>query len=386
MRGSIVKRGAGYSIIYRAPDPATGKTRQTWKGGYSTKRAAEAALKEIVAAVDAGGYTKPSRATLAGFLRDEWLPVQRGRGIRASTVSQYEWVVEHCIVPHLGGHQLSLLRASHVQGLYDTLRTSGSTRPGGGGVSARTVQLTATVLRMALAHAVRHGLISRNPADLVDRPRVEHREADFWTDEESATFLAETAGDRLYACWLMLLTLGPRRGELAGLRWENVDLDAGRARLIHTRVTVQGTVTTSGPKTNAGRRSVPLGDDLVAVLRSHKVHQSEERLRAGAAWGDSGYVFVDELGRPYSPEYLTKRFRRLATGAGLRPVRLHGGRHTAATGMLADGTPTKVAQEILGHSSPAITMALYQHVVPGMADEAVGRRAARLRSANGPQR
>ncbi len=166
---------------------------------------------------------------------------------------------------------------------------------------------------------------------------------------------------------------------MAGLKWANVDLDVGVARVVETRVVVAAKPTVSKPKTEAGRRAVPLDERLVAELRAHKAQQARERLSAGTAWEESGFLFVDELGRPYRPETLSRNFTKLATKAGLPKIRLHDARHTAASLMLASGEPPKVVAEILGHSSPTITMNIYQHLMPGMG-EAAGERLTSLLS------
>lgn len=383
MQGRVYQRTPGrgrpWTIVYDIAEAQTGVRRRVSKGGFSTRKGAEAALFRAVADAQSGVFaTRPDQRTLAEFLREEWLPVQAGRGLRPTTLSQYRWSVEHSIVPHLGTVQLARLTPKAVQGLYDTLRTSGSTRTRGGGLSARSVQLTATILKMALDYAVKHGMLPRNPAALVDRPRVTHHEMSAWTNAETIKFLAFTADDRLAAAWRLFLTLGPRRGEVAGLRWADVDLDAGRARLVHTLVVVEGRPVSSTPKTAAGRRSVPLDPDTVAMLRKHAERQGAERQAAGSLWTATGYVFTDQLGQPVHPEHMSNRFETLIKEAGLRRIRLHDARHTAATGLLEDGTPTKVAAELLGHASPTITQTIYQHVVPGMTESAVARRAAAL--------
>jgi integrase len=179
--------------------------------------------------------------------------------------------------------------------------------------------------------------------------------------------------------WVLFLARGPRRGELAGLRWEDTDLDAGRMRLgMHTRVSVGGRVVESDAKTSAGRRSIPLDEGLIAVLRAHRKRQLEERLAWGEAWTDTGYVFTREDGLPLHPESISQHWDRLVERLGLPRIRLHDARHTAATLMLEDGTPVKVASEMLGHSRASITQDTYQHVLPGMAEAAGERLSGRL--------
>jgi len=159
-----------------------------------------------------------------------------------------------------------------------------------------------------------------------------------------------------------------------------VDLDAGSISITRTRVLVNGQPTDSVPKTDAGRRTIPLDPGLVATLRSHQTRQKAERLAAGPAWIAEGYVFTDEFGAPLHPEYISTRFESLVDRAQLRRIRLHDTRHTAASLMLASGENVKVVAELLGHSSPTITQTIYQHVMPGMSEGAGERLSAALLS------
>ena len=154
------------------------------------------------------------------------------------------------------------------------------------------------------------------------------------------------------------------------MRWDDVDLDARIWRVTQTRIVVDGTPMTSLPKTNAGRRSIPLDDRLVALLRTHKARQAAEKLAAGTAYEDEGWLVADELGRPCHPQSLTSWFKEKSAAAGLPNIRLHDTRHSAASLMLAAGVAVKVVQEMLGHASPTITLSIYAHVIPGMAEDA----------------
>ena len=209
-------------------------------------------------------------------------------------------------------------------------------------------------------------MVGRDPLAGLDRPRLDHKPMSFWDHDQASAFLVHVRGDRLEAGWALLLTRGPRRGEVAGLRWDALDLPEETLMVTRTRISVDGVAMESTPKTSAGKRSIPLDGRLVALLRKHQKQQKIERLRAGEAWEGIGHVFVDELGRPYHPDYFGDRFDDLVATSGLPRIRLHDLRHTAASLMLAAGEPVKVVQEMLGHSSPAITLALYAHTIPSM--------------------
>ncbi len=143
-------------------------------------------------------------------------------------------------------------------------------------------------------------------------------------------------------------------------------------------IIADGRSTESRPKTAAGRRQIPLDARLVALLRAHRERQLFERRRAGEAYEDKGFVICDELGRPYYPGTISVVFKEQAKAAGLPVIRLHDTRHTAASLMLADGVPVKVVSEILGHASPVITLSVYAHTMPGMAEQAGERLSAQL--------
>ena len=195
---------------------------------------------------------------------------------------------------------------------------------------------------------------------------------------DARAFLAATPKDRIAVAWTLFLTRGLRRGEMCGLRWDAVDLEGGVIKILSTRVVVDGEAITSAPKTNAGKRSIPLDPSLVTLLRSHRTKQAAEKLKAGEAYLDGGYVLADELGQPYHPDTVSDTFERLVNAAKLPKIRLHDTRHTAASLMLASGVQTKIVSELLGHSSPTITLSIYAHVMPRMAEDAGAALSASL--------
>ena len=198
----------------------------------------------------------------------------------------------------------------------------------------------------------------------------------WWTPQQARTFLAAVEGDRFYALWVLLLTTGMRRGELAGLRWCDVDLDARVLSVVRTRVSVAYSVCESDPKTRSSRRTITLDARVVGVLRAHRRRQLEERLAWGGAWTDTGYVFTREDGWPMHPERISVLFSRLVEIAGVPKIRLHDLRHTSASLALASGVHPKVVGERLGHSSISVTLDLYSHVMPSLQAEAAAKLGA----------
>jgi integrase len=263
--------------------------------------------------------------------------------------------------------RLAALRPEHIQRYYTRLVSEGD---GSGPLSAQTVLHHHTMLHGALRHAVRTGLIPRNPADAVEPPRPRRYEARTLTAEEAQTLLRAIAGTRWHAFVALAVTAGLRRGELLGLRWSDLDLDAGRLSVRQQVLRVRGQTTIEPVKTARSHRPVALSAGMAAVLREHRARQEEARRAAGELWQDHGLVFPRGDGRPANPSTVTHEFADLLERAGLPHVRLHDLRHTMATLLLAAGAHPKVVQERAGHATVGITLDLYSHVQPTLQDEA----------------
>ncbi|MEV4021139.1 site-specific integrase [Nonomuraea angiospora] len=181
----------------------------------------------------------------------------------------------------------------------------------------------------------------------------------------------------MYAAWWLAALRGLRRGELAGLRWTDVDLQAAELTVTQQRVHADGQVVAGPPKSFASCRVVALDEETVRVLIRHRERQEGLSAAAGSCWQNSGYVFTTAEGAPLRPDYLTGRFRWLVAASGLPPIRLHDLRHGAATLALAAHTDLKVVQAMLGHASIVLTADTYVSVLPEVAHEAA-RETARL--------
>jgi integrase len=238
-------------------------------------------------------------------------------------------------------------------------------------------------LRSALNAAIREGLLRDNPARHVEVPsprrphalvwtaqRVqawqqtgERPAVAVWTTEQTATFLGLVAQDRLAVMWWLIALRGLRRGEAAGLRWVDVDLDARVAVIEQQRIANGHLVTVGPPKTAASRRLVALDRHIVRLLREHRRRQCVEQQAAGDQWQNSGYVFVAGDGAPLHPDFLTRRFHHLVGESGLPPIRLHDLRHGAASLAHCAGVDLKTVQAQLGHSSIVLTADTYTSVL-----------------------
>lgn len=377
-RGHVRQRGESFTAYWRARDN-DGRSVQRTKGGFATAAAAEKHLTKILRDLDTGSYVEPDRKaraqTLAMFVRDDWLPAVKA-SLRSSTLASYSEKLELHVLPRLGMLRLVEVTPDRLNRLYAQLLESGR-RDGKGGLSAQTVGHVHRALYRCLTDAVKWDRIARNPAARAEPPTPKRTTMKVWSAEQLRTFLDHVRDDRLYGAFLLLTTTGMRRGELLGLRWADVDLDAGQLAIRQTLVAIGYRVEYSEPKTERSRRRIGLDPVTVAGLRSWRARQAEERLAWGEAWtDDNGLVFTREDGRPIHPQSLSQFFEKRSKAASLPTIRLHDLRHSYASAALSAGVAPKVVSERLGHSSIAITSDVYQHVLPELDDEAAARVAA----------
>jgi integrase len=280
--------------------------------------------------------------------------------------------------PGLGAHRLERLTPDHVERLYAKLQR-GVLSPGG-------VHHVHRTLRAALNEAVRRSHLTRNPVLVAKAPKLDEEEVEPYDVPEIQRLLEAAAKRRNGARWALALALGLRQGEALGLTWDDVDLDKGTIRVRRSRLRPRYThgcggtcgktpgrcpqrqatrPATGGVKSKAGRRSVGLPSQLVALLRTHRAEQQQERAKAQELWHDEGWVFASPTGQPINPRTDYTEWKRLLREAGLREARLHDARHTAATVLLVLRQPTPTVMSLMGWSSGSMA-ARYQHVTDTM--------------------
>lgn len=344
--------------------------RRETKGGYATRREAQSAMSKVAVAVAEQVHVASSRLTVREYLTREWLPAIE-HTIRRTTYNSYVAHVECHISPALGAVQLQKLSAAQINALYARLARQG--RRNGKPLTPLTVRHVHAVLHRALKDAVRWGFLARNPADSADPPRISsHRELRTWSAEQLAAFLDSRRDDRFYSLWHTLAMTGLRRGEALGLRWEDVDLEAGRLAVRRSLIPEGNRVAVHEPKTARGRRVVALDPGTVAVLQARAARQLAEQA-AAESWGDTGLVFTNEDGQAHHPWLVSRCFRAAVKEAMLPDIRLHDLRHTHATLALQAGIHPKVVSERLGHATVSITLDTYSHAIPAMQEEAAAK-------------
>jgi integrase len=214
----------------------------------------------------------------------------------------------------------------------------------------------------------------RNPAALVDGPRVQRREVRLVTPGEARQLLEAFRGDRLEALYTVALAVGLRQGEALGLRWQDVDLESGTLTVRVALERADGRFRLAEPKTKRSRRTIALPDVAIRALKAHRTRQSQERLLAGAEWRDAwGLVFTNPSGAPLHGTNVTRGFRQVLDGASLPSQRFHDLRHACASLLLVQGIHARVIMETLGHSRIGLTMDTYGHVIPELQREAADK-------------
>ncbi|NLN70318.1 MAG: site-specific integrase [Chloroflexi bacterium] len=353
-QGSVSKRKDGSYMVQLT---AGGKRITKY---FKTKREANTWRIETLQKIQRGLFYAGPKLTLSEYF-DEWLVAREG-SIKPKTLFQYRQIINKHINPVLGKIKINELQPAEIQALYNQKVESGT--------GIRTVGLIHSVLHCALNHALRLGIIYRNPSDAVYKPKAPKREMNILDESQVRALLIAARGKRHEALYKVAITTGMRKGELIGLKWGDLDWDTHQLNVQRQVQRVPGEgLKYSQPKTAAGRRMIYLGSDTLQSLKEHLQRQWFEREFMGNRWQDHDLIFPSSIGTPLSQSNLDRDFKKLLREAELPNIRFHDLRHTAASLMLKQGVSIKVVQERLGHSNAAMTLNVYSHVMPGMQEE-----------------
>lgn len=375
-----------------------GKRKRKYLYGNTRKSVADA-LNRALRDKAQGLPVAVEKQTVEQFL-ELWLEGSVRPSVRPLTYEQYEQHIRLYINPALGKVQLSKLSAPQIQAFLnhqlkteirpkkkkrateDAERNPENEKAPSAQIpaeiktlSARTVKISLFVLRRALKQAVKWDMAARNVAELVDGPKVEQHEIKPPTFDQVQKVLDVLKGDPFEALFTVCLAVGLRRGEVLGLRWEDIDFE-------NEEISIKQALQRSGgkysdgedqrsklhlvpPKSNRGTRTIAMPSCVVSALRGHRARQAEERLQAGSEWCDYGLVFTTKKGTPIEPRRVDAKFKRVLKKAEVpETFRLHDSRHFAASLLLAQGVHPRTVMEILGHSEIGLTMNTYSHIVP----------------------
>ncbi len=368
MNGSIVKNKGKKGVTWtaRVEYPRGGDGCRRWKRDtFGTKNEAQDALVRMLAEAQRQmdcGYVDPGKLTVGEYL-DQYLETV-GPTLKPGSVItlQYNLARWKPIVGHI---LLAKLTRMDVQKGVNTLPSH---------LAPITRACTFQALRQALRQAVGWDMLIRTPTAGVKPPAAPQREMKIWTSDEAERFLEKAkAKTRYYPIFVLGLKTGMRRGELLGVKWEDVDLSQGFITVRRSLYWMPPAPPIfQDPKTAGSRRKIPLDRGTVEMLKAHRKHQLEERLAAGPAWEDWGLIFcTEENGRPIYGPNLVKQLKVSAREAKVPAIRFHDLRHTHATFLLQAGVSVKVVAERLGHTTVRITLDTYSHILPDMQEAAV---------------
>ncbi|HUZ34140.1 MAG TPA: site-specific integrase [Xanthobacteraceae bacterium] len=374
-------------------DPLSGRRITKYVTFRGTKRKAQEELTRLLGQRNDGSYIEPTKMTVAQYLH-HWLEADIERRVAARTAARYRGIVEKNIIPKLGHVPVRKLTAVHIEAFEAELQREGWVKarakqkikkdeaaplPEKRGLSAQTALHVHRVLSQALGHAVRLGVLFKNPARQVKPPRPSSREIKILDKNEIAGLIKEAKKVGLYVPVLVAVTTGMRRGELLALRWSDIDLKAASLTVNQSLERIKGKFEFKSPKTKTSRRTITLPAITVEALRRHYKVQLEERLKLGLGRNPRGLVFARPDSQPMDADTLSKAFRRLVASAKVTPITFHGLRHTHISHLLMEGVHAKVVSERAGHAHVNITLGVYAAYMPSMQADAALRVDAWLR-------
>ncbi len=356
MNGTIIRRGKkSWRIKYDLPrDPETQERRIAYATIRGARKDAERELRRRLTAIDAGMQVDPSTLMIADYL-DQWLDDVAPATAAPKALERYRGLCQKQIKPHLGAIQLQKLRPADIAAWLQAL--------GKTGISVRSIQHAHGVLRTALAHAAAIEIVERNVASIIRPPKLVRTEVEILNAEQISGALRKLNGHSIYPIAALAIGTGARRGEIAALRWDDLDLDAATVRIERSLEQTKEGIRVKTPKTAAGRRTVSLPAFTVEALRDHRRQTLELRLQLGVGVlpGDAP-VFGDFSGNWPNPDSISDRWRVAVKSRKLPKVTFHALRHSHASALIAAGLDVVTVSRRLGHASPALTLSTYSHL------------------------
>jgi integrase len=338
--GTIYERTNG---TYAATFTVEGGKRKTFYA--KTYKEVQEKLKKALYEQQQGTLVTAPHQTVAQFLTD-WLESTQKQSVRPRTYERYEEIVRLHIIPALGRHKLQSLSAQHVQAFY--------TKKLEGGLSALTVISFHNLLHKALETAVKWNLVARNVCKVVSPPRRQRFEVTPLSLEQIQKLLSAVEGHRLEALFKLALATGMRRGELLGLKWQDIDFAKGALQVRRVLSRIPSIMPGKGyteaePKTQRSRRTIIIAPFALKALKEHRMRQAEEKKRAGEGWQEHDYVFCTPIGTHLNPTRdMLDQLKVFLKKAGLPDIRFHDLRHSSATLLLSLGSIRRSFRKYLG--------------------------------------
>lgn len=360
-----------WELRWNVADPATDERKEIYETFFGGAKEADKRLRERQAEIDreGKGFVLPAKETVAGYLAG-WLK-HKSKELRPSTTESYGRMIRCHIVPAIGALPLADVTPAAVQKMIDDMRSGEG--PEERAASPRTCAYVRTVLRIALQDAVRLRQLPSNPVNNSRAPKQAPRQVTAFTVDQGETLFERAATTRLAPLLRFAFYSGLRRGEVLGLRWDDVDRGKWTVAVRRSRVVVAGKGVTQDPKTEAGVRTVTVPAPAVEALRAQWALRAKDKLAAGERWREGDWVFATETGGALNPNNVSRDFRRLRDAAGLPPLPFHALRHTAVSMQLAAGVALEIVSKKIGHKRVGLTADTYGHLLPEADREATDK-------------
>lgn len=378
MQGRITKEITGWKyVVDIGRDPKTGKRQRKSRSGFRTKKECDIALNELLMALQQNTFIEQNKMSLADYLT-YWLENYVALNVAQTTLIRYKLSCKD-IKYYIGKIELCQLKPLHIQKLYAELVKKGQ--------SNSTILKTHRTLHLALKHAIGWQMINSNPTDLVKAPRPIKNEMKVWSIETAKEFLTDIREETIYIPVMMALQTGMREGEICALRWSDINFVNSQLSVKNTIQRINREFILKNPKTKKSRRNISLAASTIKELKIWQLKQLENKLLFGKDYIKNDFVCTWQNGSVIDPHFVCKKFpdvidkynniyieknikeNILDTELKYSIIRFHDMRHTHATILLQQGVNPKIVSERLGHSTIAITLDTYSHVLPNMQKE-----------------
>lgn len=361
-----------YDVMYRVTDPKTGKKKQVIKRGFQKRSDAQLFITSTLMDIKDNKYVEPKKITVANLM-EEWFEKQVKNKLAVNTVNGYRVNVYKHIIPNIGGLLLQRFTTNDVQKFYDSVIEMEDNK---NGLSAKSVLYIHRNLKKALSYAVKQRYIPFNPADNVELVSPDKFTGKVYNNKTLIAFLRCVRDAEIELPVALAGLSGLRRGEVAGLRWDDIDFEQN---IISIRKQRSGNGTTrTDVKTYTSIRSIRISKSLVEILKRHREIQENNRQKLGEAYKETGFVCCRVDGKLPNVSHFSRCFRTATKEHGFEPIRYHDLRHSFTTNMIHLGVPINTVSKMLGHASVTITLDTYAHVLEEMQEEAVSKLDADL--------
>lgn len=339
-------------------NPVTGKRVQKRFGPFKGKTVARKELAKKINEIESGTLLNPSDIKLGVFLK-QWLD-HKEKHVSKGTMAHYKPYINKHLIPNLGALKFDQLKPYHIQELYDQYVEEET-------LSNQSIVHMHRILNNALKTAIMWELANKNPCDGIKPPKPEKYEMQVWDKPDVDEFLMVAKKDRFYIIYLLALSTGMRKGELLGLKWQDIDFTNQDLSVRRAVTRKKGGGFEIGPlKTENSYRNISLFDHVMEELEEYKQEQRKYIMKNRKTYKDQDLVMANSNGSFILPRNLDRNWLSTLEESMLRKIRFHDMRHTHATLMLKQGTHPKVVQERLGHYSISVTLDLYSHVLPNI--------------------